>query len=118
MRELSLTLNEATAVCSDYQHLVGRALTTEPTDFSIIECVTIAPHDEVNKWIFANHYFQGEAPQEALGFYACPFYDVILLARYKSDNEKVLYIDLHSYLKQKQHLDMTIESGMPPISEP
>lgn len=106
---MSLTLDEARTVCSDYQYLVGHALTTEPTDFSIIECVAVAPHDEVNKWIFAHHYFEGEQPGDALNFYACPFYDVILLARYKSDCSKVLYMDLHSYLKQKNNLDMTVD---------
>src|ERR1044071_3681143 len=109
MREPSLTYAEAKALCLRYQYLVGRALTTEPTDFSIIECVTVAPYDEVNKWIFAHHYMESGHPCEEMEFDHYPFYDVILLARYKS-NTSVLYTDLDSYLQQRTNLNMTVEA--------
>ncbi|WP_276132267.1 hypothetical protein [Polluticoccus soli] len=109
MREQSLTYAEAKALCANYQHLVGHALTTEPTDFSIIECVTIAPCDDVNKWIVAHHFMESGYPNANSDVNHHPFYDVILLARYRSDNS-ILYIDLDSYLQQKSNLDMTIEA--------
>ena len=109
MRGPSLTLAEARDICSSHQYLIGRTLTTEPTDFSIIECVAIAPYDEVNQWIFAHYYMEGLHPQDAAEFLHYPFYDVIVLARYKSDNS-ILYTDLNSYLRQKASLDMTIEA--------
>src|SRR5688572_32284132 len=109
MREPSLTYAEAKDLCANYQHLVGHALTTEPTDFSIIECVTIAPCDDVNKWIVAHNFMDGGHPSENPEMSRYPFYDVILLARYRSDNS-ILYTDLDSYLQQRSNLDMTIEA--------
>lgn len=109
MREQSLTYAEAKALCANYQHLVGHALTTEPTDFSIIECVTIAPCDDVNKWIVAHNFMECGHPAENTDVHHYPFYDVILLARYKSDNS-ILYTDLRSYLNQRSNLDMTVEA--------
>lgn len=109
MREPLLSYAEAKAICCDHQYLVGHAFTTEPTDFSIIECVAIVPHDEVNKWIFANYYMQGMQPGTDGGFEHYPYYDVIVLARYKS-GDSILYADLQNYLQQKQHLNMTVEA--------
>ncbi|MCD6062720.1 MAG: hypothetical protein K0R82_631 [Flavipsychrobacter sp.] len=109
MRDLSLTFAEAKDLCANYQHLVGHTLTTEPTDFSIIECVTIAPGDDVNKWMIAHDYMERGLTPECAERGPYPYYDVILLARYKSDNS-VLYTDLRSYLQQKSNLDMTLEA--------
>jgi hypothetical protein len=109
MRAESLTLAEASAVCLQHQFLVGHALTTEPTDISIIESVMVAPHDDVEKRIFACQYMEGARRTIAEDTYACHSYDVILLARYRSDNSKVLYTDLHCYLEKKAELNLTIE---------
>lgn len=109
MRAESLTLAEASAVCLKHQFLVGHALTTEPTDISIIECVMVVPHDDVKKWLFAHQYLEGVQPAISGDMYACPCYDVILLARYRSDNSRVLYTDLDCYLEKKAELNLTVE---------
>jgi hypothetical protein len=109
MRAESLTLAQASVVCQQHQFLVGHALTTEPTDISIIECVMVAPHDDIKKWMFARRYLDGAFPAIGEDIYASLYYDVILLARYRSDTDRVLYTDLDSYLENKAELDLTVE---------
>ena len=94
----SFTLLQARLVCKQYQHLAGKILLQEPTDFSRIECVAIAPYDTDDKRTFAYNYLNSGDPHAALEFYKGQHYDVLLLARSVSDESMVVFEELHSYL--------------------
>ncbi len=104
MREQqSLTLLQARLVCKQYQHLVGKILLQEPTDFSRIESVAICPFDPEKKRLFAYNYLNSGDPHLALEFYKGQHYDVLLLARSVSDKSMVVFEELHSYLQHNSN---------------
>jgi hypothetical protein len=100
MKTQQLTLLEARLLCRQYQHLSGRILFNEPTDLYKIECITVAPHDDLNKWIFAHNYINGDSLDKAMEFYTGPYYDVLLLARNTGDESVLVYKSLHNYQQQ------------------
>lgn len=105
MKTQQLSLVEARLLCRQYQHLSGRILLNEPTDLYKIECVAVAPYDDINKWIFAHNYVNGDNLENAMAFYKGPYYDVLLLARNAGDDSVIVYKSLHNY----QHTTTTTQ---------
>lgn len=100
MREQqSFTLLQARLVCKQYQHLAGKILLQEPTDFSRIECVAVCPYDADSKRQFAYNYLHTGDPHAAIAFYKGQHYDILLLARSVSDKSMVVFEELYSYLQ-------------------
>ncbi|RYE24751.1 MAG: hypothetical protein EOP51_06365 [Sphingobacteriales bacterium] len=100
MREQqAFTLLQARLVCKQYQHLAGKILLQEPTDFSRIECVAICPFDADEKRTFAYNYLNCGDPHNALEFYKGQHYDILLLARSVSDQSMMVFEELYSYLQ-------------------
>lgn len=91
---------KARELSEQYQHLVGSPFMFTNNDWDNIECVTISPYDEINKWVFIHHYKDEGCPKKALEFYKVPFYDVILIARKKVNNAIVHYRNLSGYLME------------------
>lgn len=66
-------------LCNTYQHIRGTAFAGPPR--GIVECVAVAPFDNINKFIFLEFYKESGDPMKALEFYKFPYYDVIFIIR-------------------------------------
>ena len=96
MRYDPLTFDQAADLCIEYQHLKGKALLKDATGEHSIDCIAIAPFDDLNKYIFAQFYKEYGCPLQALTYYQYVEYDVLLIAhRYE---QKMIYKDLRTYL--------------------
>lgn len=73
------TKDEANDICEHYTYLIGTSYIEELKTKGIIECVTIAPYDDLNKWIFFQSYLENRDPVKAIKYYQVPFFDVILI---------------------------------------
>jgi len=76
-----ITLNKAIALCNKYQHLKGNVVISGKGDFEVIDCITIAPHDKLNKMLFFKLYKEMKDAEKAITFYNDSQYDVILILR-------------------------------------
>jgi len=76
----ALTLNEATYMCGQYQHMLGEKVATGKGE-AIVVCVAVAPADDINKWIFLQRFIETADAAGALEFYKVPYYDVVLIAQ-------------------------------------
>lgn len=82
----AFTRSQANAVCKGYQHLVGTEYTGN--EFTgTIECVCVAPFDDVNKYIFMEFYRDCRNAEKALEFYLVPFFDVVVIIRHFKNNK-------------------------------
>ena len=93
-----LTLRQAQNLARDYQDLVGQSFTqNDPCEH--IECVAVAPYDEINKWIFVAYYTELKCPDQSIAYYTGHFYDVIVMAWSVSEG-RYIYKDLKVYLNE------------------
>ena len=83
MKETPLTLQEAQAMCSEYQHIVGQPFCGEYRELGNIEAVVVAPAGRLNKWIFIKYYQKFKDVQQAIAFYNDNEYEVVLLGHDK-----------------------------------
>jgi hypothetical protein len=95
MIENAMTLNEARLLCKEYEFMQGRSLDNKDV---VVECVTISPADDINKWIFLHHYGTTHDTDKALDFYKVPFFDVIFITRCGEGH--LSYITLNSFNNQ------------------
>lgn len=95
MIENSMTLKEARALCSRYQHLMGQTVKVD-NEPCTIECVAVGPMDDLNRYIFLEHYKSYKDPKQALEFYKVPFYNVLLIGT--TNSGAVRYWDIHAHL--------------------
>jgi len=77
----ALTRRRAQELCQSLKHLAGTIHTTADEKTGIIECATIAPFDDVNKFIFLEYYRECRNVSTALEFYRIPYFDVVLIVR-------------------------------------
>jgi hypothetical protein len=110
---------QANLIVRDFEHLVGASIEGQPDFYHPIECIAIAPWDEINKWIFLQFYMDSRDAKEAITHYKNNFFDVILIARFK-DKDWVTYRDLRSYCL---HNGMTFNlskygTPLPPVNMP
>lgn len=101
MKNAPYTLEEAQKLCAEYQHLVGKTFANG--DYAIIECVTIAPFDEVSRKRFLIFYFLFDNAQSALAHeYKGMLYDVLVIARSVIDEHELLQLDLLTWLAENK----------------
>lgn len=91
-----LSLIQAKKICQHYHHLRGRPLLARADLREPIVYIVISPHDELNKWIFLQNFSETQDNDRALEFYQPPYYDVLLLAKFR-DKNAFYYQDLRSY---------------------
>jgi len=94
-----LTLQEAKALCNDFQHLVGKSY-SQSNSWSPVISVVVTPHEDVNKWIFSRYYAESRNAFNALSFYKEHKYDVLVFSASVSNSKWLTYTDLRSYLKE------------------
>jgi hypothetical protein len=94
----SYTLSDARNACNRYMHLNGREYIRDGRTIGTIITVTVAPYDEVNKWIFLSLYRQHRNIAIALEQYTPPFYDVVLLIELA--DSQIVMKELSAYLKE------------------
>src|SRR4051812_3870272 len=105
MSQASYTLQEAQAICEQYQYLQGKLMF--PDKDWTIDCVAIAPADRLNQWLFAHFYLDFGCPVAALRFYKYDRYDIIVLSIRDRNNMEVVFKDIRSFLEDhwQQPLD-------------
>jgi hypothetical protein len=95
MKEQCFTRDQAEMICYKYQYLTGKPYSTDKQNSWAIECVTVAPFDNLNKWLFIYTYEETDDPEGALFFYGSDQYDVILISRV---NGEITFTDIRSYM--------------------
>lgn len=95
MKENTLTLNEAQALCREYQHIVGKLFCGEYRELGTIEAVVVSPSGKLDKWAFAKYYQRFSNWEQALSFYTGSTFDVVLIGRDKQNN--VVCRDLNAH---------------------
>lgn len=96
MIENAMSRTEAKEVCGQNLNLVGKPLVMGEEQHGIIECVAIAPADDINKWIFLQRYTESRDAEASLDFYHVPYFDVVVIVR--DTHGKLRYYDLESAL--------------------
>ncbi len=104
--EQPLSLVQARKICKHYQFLKGRILAARSDLSEPILHVVVAPYDELNKWIFLQNFSECGDSEQALEFYKPPYFDVILIARFKHQ-EGYYFQDLRTYCTGEEiHFDL------------
>ncbi|MBL7682676.1 MAG: hypothetical protein JNK00_04910 [Flavipsychrobacter sp.] len=96
MKENSLSIAEAKALCKEYQHIVGQPFCGEYRELGDVKAVVIAPHGKLDKWVFTKYYQKFGNAEQALSFYTGDLYDVVLIGADKNGN--VVSRDLEAHL--------------------
>jgi hypothetical protein len=98
MTKSPLSLSQARLVCKEFRYLTGRPYHNELPDILKIDCVSVAPYDEVNKHIFITEYKDCSDPDQALKLYEGKLFDVVVISKIVSDKVEYKYQTLHDYL--------------------
>lgn len=93
------TLAQAEAICRRYQHLVNKPLNADKG--WLIDCIAVAPADNLNQWLFAHSYMDLGDPVAARLFYKHNTYDVIAISVYDRKNELLAFKDIRGVLESK-----------------
>ncbi len=93
-----LSREEAETRCKAYEHLAGKRFLQDGTYESIVECVTIAPYDPINKLILLYEYKDYRDCNQAMEFYAGYDYDVVVISKVKKDKDWYTYQNLEEFL--------------------
>jgi hypothetical protein len=107
MNRQPLNRKEAEELCESYRWLVGRRFNTDPEDTTTVECVAVAPYDDINKYIFIAQYKDCQDVAKALNLYEGEVFDVVVIAQVISERIKVLVTDLRTYLEEQKIADTT-----------
>jgi len=89
------TREQAEMICCHYQSFVGKPYRNDTRTGWDIECIAVAPFDNLNKWLFVYFYEEKDDVESALSFYGSEQYDVILISRV---NGEITFTDIRSYL--------------------
>ena len=114
MSSLFFTREQAEMICYQYQSLVGMPCNNDIRNTGTIECVTVAPFDNLNKWFFIYLYEESGEPEASLSFYESAQYDVILISRI---NGEITFKDLRSYLAANHIKSDLAYFSMPVLSK-
>lgn len=94
------TLEQAIAICRDYQAIIGSIFEKESLGKGYIECVAVAPYEEAKQWLFAQYYKEYRDATKALSFYKGHEYDVIIIAIPFLRKRSIEYKSLMTYLTE------------------
>lgn len=111
-----LTLEQAEAICKNYQFLEGKPYDKEFNNTTPIQAVLVAPFEEYAQQEFVDDFdlfgYANIAPYKP-----DEGYDVIVLARYKPDTELCIWMDIRNFVKRniiqvaKYHKATLIQEG-------
>ncbi len=92
-----LCFEDASALCHDYQHLVGNHVQKGRRNIATITAVVIAPYDELSKYRFLERYKRNNRVENSLSFYNGLLYDILVIARPLQGHDLLVY-ELHKFL--------------------
>ena len=98
-----LTLAQATALCENHNHLIGRRF--DRTGSATIECLAIAPFDDINQHILMSQLREMEDYNGALQNYGGCLFEVIVIARSPEVGAQFLYKRLRDYLTEMNGIE-------------
>lgn len=101
MAREALSRSEAEKLSEQYQYLVGEQFSTNNDDKYVIDCVTIAPFDDINRYIFMLQYREGFSLADAISQYEGCLFDVVVLTRFVSEKTEIILRDLRSFLIER-----------------
>ena len=94
-----LTLEQAEAICKNYQFLEGKPYDKEFFNTTPIQAVLVAPFEECAQQEFVDDFdlfgYANIAPYKPEDGY-----EVIVLARYKPDTELCIWMDIRDFVKR------------------
>ena len=89
---------QAKAISEAYQYLLKDPFYGDGGEQKgLIECISIAPYDEINKWIFIQHYKDYRCAGKALEFYHVPYFNVTVISD-RIHTDDFAFADLVTYL--------------------
>src|SRR5687767_1295864 len=98
-----LTLTQATALCEKYHHLKGQRFGNKTS--TTIECLAIAPFDDINQHILMSQLEDVTDYDQALRSYEGCLFDVILIAGCPGNTARFMYKRLNDYLTEMRSKD-------------
>jgi hypothetical protein len=106
MNKSPYSLADAQKICANYQHLVGQRFDLNHS--SVIDCVLVAPFDQINKSRFIIYYLLFEDADLALtNEYKGLLFDVILIAG-ATEKVELMHEDLFTWVSKNNpaHLEL------------
>ena len=98
MTKHPLTLTQATALYEKHDDLRGQQF--DRTTEAIIECLAIAPYDDINQHILMSQLGDVGDYKKTLKDYEGSLFDVIVIAKSPQDAGQFLYKRLDDYLEE------------------
>lgn len=100
METRPFTLEQAKQVAADFNHLLGKQLSSALHNV-VIEHILISPFDDENRHRFIDNFYNGYDQDEALSGYPGPFYDVLIVGDYH-DVTRQIHRGIRSYCEEYQ----------------
>jgi hypothetical protein len=104
MARKGMTREEANEVCAKFQSLVGEKYSLDPEDNLRVQYVTVAPHDEINKYIFILQFRESGNFEAALKLDEGQLFDVVVISTIVGEKTEVLFTDLGTFLIERNML--------------
>ena len=98
------TRMEAQDICDAYQYLEKQPYKENGITLGMVDCVAVAPFDNLNKWLFLHEYVDCKHPQKALAFYMPPYFDVLIILLMANGNLSFQDIDTYVYNLDKKFI--------------
>ena len=99
-------MSEALTIRDIYQHLTNEPYLENGEAKGQIVSVAISPFDEINKWVFLQHFIESRNAEKALEYYHAPFYDVILIV--SVPELPLFYVQAAQYVRHLQSSSFSI----------
>jgi hypothetical protein len=112
MSRTPLTKEQAERISKDYQYLIGKEFINEHSVAATIEAVTVAPYDDINKYIFLLAYCECRDLRAALNNYEGHVFDVLLVGKCSSETAELVHRELIPYLKEN-NIGFDLENYVP-----
>lgn len=83
----ALNYEEAMALATEYQYLVGQPMSAEYRSMGVVECVAVVPFDVLHKSYYLDYYQIFNDAEKSLSYFKdTAEYDVVLISRDKEQN--------------------------------
>lgn len=112
MSRTPLTKEQAERISKDYQYLVGKEFINEHSVAATIEAVTVAPYDDINKYIFLLAYCECNNLAAALDNYMGHVFDVLIVGKCSAETTELVHGELAPYLKEN-NIGFDLEKYVP-----
>lgn len=94
-----LSFEDATALCQNYQYLVGNQIVKGRRNIATVKAVVIAPYDNFNKFRFLEEYKRTKRVENSLQFYDGFLYDILLISEPLQGSD-IFVCELQKYLSE------------------